>query len=736
MASLRHSARVGVWLVLLGAAQALGGNLLAGRAPQRSQGVASPERLTDGQVAFDGDGWTSPAAAELPPEASVQWDLGALRELRAAAVQGDNNDDYVLSGSIDGEAWTELWRSGGVGQPGLQRRSTQSLQAQARYLKLTATGGDGRYSASELEVFDGEGTAGSKLLKPFWTPEHPLERGWTYWLAFVALLLFGTSAGAPRLQRIVYGLVAAFGFFVLARNTFPAGVDAARLNYIRAVVAAMAALAVAREALWPKRWPADRPTVFAVLGLSAALGVLCFLNLGHPQFFDVGQRRPTFLHHYDMRTYFPIARDFPRLRFDGVYAASAAAVGEDRGGLQAIGAVEYRDLRTHAMTTVAASTAHIAEVRARFSPEQWQRARADLAYFRGAMGDGAFLDSMHDHGGNATPVWFLGARALMGGFAASDFSLWLGVAADIALMLLAFAGFAWAFGPRTALVAMTLFGAMDFYMFGTNWFGAALRHDWLALWALGLAALKKERFALGGALLAWSALIRAFPALAFVTVTAPAVFATLAQLRAQGRAFSFAQWRRENRPLLQVAQGAVLFGGALFVLSALVFGFDAWTEWLRKVSLLNADGHVNNLAVRTWVTNAKGPWAGLVALSLVLVFTAARRASWHEAASYGVVLLPVVFNPANYYLHSVFLLAALGGEAKGEPSRAGTLVWLALLLMCVGSFFTSLTSDLGTHFRLDTGVLLTALGAVMAVKLFASLESSPASVQTEAAARG
>jgi hypothetical protein len=649
-------------------------------------------------------------------------------------VQGDNNDDYVLSGSSDGEAWTELWRSGGVGQPGLQRRSTTRLMAQARYLQLTATGGDGRYSASELEVFDAQGTGGSKLLKAFWTPEHPLELAWTYWLAFIALLLFGTRAGATRLQRLVYGLVAAFGFFVLAKNTFPAGVDAPRLNYIRAVVAAMAALAVAREALWRERWPADRPTVFAVLGLSAGLGVLCFLNLGHPQFFDAGQGRPTFLHHYDMRTYFPIARDFQQLRFDGVYAASAAAVGEDRGGLSAIAGVEYRDLRTHAMTTVGASQAHIAEVRARFSPDAWQRFRADMAYFRSAMGDGAFLDSMHDHGGNATPVWFLEARVLMGAFAASDFSLWLGVVADIALVLLAFAGFAWAFGPRTALVAMTLFGAMDFYMFGTNWFGAALRHDWLALWALGLAALKKERFALGGALLAWSALIRAFPALAFVTVTAPAVFATFTQLRAQGRAFSFSQWLSKNRPVVQVAQGAVLFGGALFLVSVLVFGFDAWTEWLRKVSLLNADGHMNNLAVRTWVTDDKRLWAALVGLSLLLVFTTARRASWDEAASYGVVLLPVVFNPANYYLHSVFLLAALGGEAKGPPPRAGTLVWLALLLMCAGSFFTSLTSDLGNHFRLDTQVLLTALCAVMGVKLFASLQPADAAAPAVAAA--
>ena len=39
------------------------------------------------------------------------------------------------------------------------------------------------------------------------------------------------------------------------------------------------------------------------------------------------------------------------------------------------------------------------------------------------------------------------------------------------------------------------------------------------------------------------------------------------------------------------------------------------------------------------------------------------------------MLLPIVLNPANYYLHSVFLLTVLGIESS--------VVWLALLAMCL-----------------------------------------------------
>src|SRR4051794_12536377 len=122
---------------------------------------------------------------------------------------------------------------------------------------------------------------------------------------------------------------------------------------------------------------------------------------------------------------------------------------------------------------------------------------------------------------------------------------------------------------------MTVFGAMDFYLFGTNWFGATLRHDWLAFWCLGLAMIRRGKFVLAGVFLAWAALIRAFPALTFITLTAPVAWELVIRLWRQRRAFSFAAFLKDQRPFLRIALGAL---GATVVLvgaSLLMFGASA-----------------------------------------------------------------------------------------------------------------------------------------------------------------
>lgn len=720
------------------AAPSFAAGLLTDRSPS-SVGPGTPvgPGYTDGVVQFDGARWDAAGATRIPAGGYVQWDLGRVEPIRGAAIQADNNDEYILSVSEAGLAWLEVWRAPAVGTPGLQTRETMNLDTRARYVRLTPVGGDSMYSVTEFEVFANEAQrARSLLMRPKWLPQHPLDVAWTWALAVTALVLLAVSRKSkPALviAGVVVLLAGAAWMFKLAIVDPPA-VEPGRINFMRGAVAGLALLAVGRSLVLRKRYPAHERLSLVVLGATAVFGVLCFLNLGRPQFFDHGQHRPTFLHHYDMRTYFPIAKYFPELRFDGVYVASAAAVGDDRGGLDAVADVGFRDLRTHVPTNVRASRDHVEAVRARFTDARWAQFKEDMKYFRAAMGDGGFLGSMNDHGGNATPVWFMGARLVFGLLPASDFALWVGVVADALLLLLGFAALWWAFGPRTALLAMTIFGAMDFYMFGTNWFGAALRHDWLALWCLGLAALKKERFRLAGALLAWSALIRAFPALTFVTLAVPAGWDAVLKLKA--RKFVFREWVKAQRSVFQVALGAVVVGGLLFLVSVAMFGASSWVEWWRKVSMLNADGHLNNLAVKTYVIAGGWGYYAILLASVVGVAVAVRRAPPVEAAAFGVVLLPIVFNPANYYLHAVFLLVVLGQERREAPEATpvgGRLQWMALLAMCVASFFTSLTADMGKHFRTDTWVMLAALALVWLVELVRSFQREPESAAVASA---
>jgi hypothetical protein len=105
-------------------------------------------------------------------------------------------------------------------------------------------------------------------------------------------------------------------------------------------------------------------------------------------------------------------------------------------------------------------------------------------------------------------------------------------------------------------------------------------------------------------------------------------------------------------------------------------------------------------------------WRLAAALLTGLVLYTARKLPLDEAAALGVTLIGVVFNPANYYLHAVFFLVVMADEVKGVVTKQGRIVWLALTLMCAGSYFTDFTADMGQHFRFDTWVLFAALAVV------------------------
>src|SRR5262249_259823 len=154
----------------------------------------------------------------------------------------------------------------------------------------------------------------------------------------------------------------------------------------------------------------------------------------------------------------------------------------------------------------------VAEVRARFSPERWAAFTRDMHYFQDTMGARDYLGSMRDHGGNATPVWVLAAYALFRDAPATETTLSLAGLVDPLLLLLLFVRVVRTFGTQVMLLVVILFGATDFYQFGSNLVGSTLRQDWLVALGLGACALQQQRWFLGGMFVAYAGLIRAFPA--------------------------------------------------------------------------------------------------------------------------------------------------------------------------------------------------------------------------------
>jgi hypothetical protein len=386
-----------------------------------------------------------------------------------------------------------------------------------------------------------------------------------------------------------------------------------------------------------------------------------------------------------------------------------------------------RDLSTHRMTTIGAARAKIEAIKARFTPRRWESYKRDARYFREVMGTRDYLHYMFDYGGNATPVWISVAHFLFSLFPANTTDFVLTGLLDPLLFLITFAAIGVCFGYRSMCIVMVVFGANDFIMYGSNWGGATFCHDWLMYIGLGACALKRGRPSLGGFFLALSSTIRAFPAITIVSATFPALFWLIETYRAEQRLPTFAELRRAQGPVLRLVAAAALTVLVLVLVTTLRWSPAAWGDWFWKVERLSADPHANSVALRGLIAGwepgqaqvllARGAvFAGAITFYLFGVFIAMRGRPLEQAAIAGLILIPVVFYAANYYIHIVCLLPLLALERRTEArvlSSSDAGIWLCLLGLCMTQYWTVLVGDMPLHFYLSTVLLFMALTVIV-----------------------
>jgi hypothetical protein len=112
------------------------------------------------------------------------------------------------------------------------------------------------------------------------------------------------------------------------------------------------------------------------------------------------------------------------------------------------------------------------------------------------------------------------------------------------------------------LYVAVLWGASDFYNFGSNLMGSTLRQDWLVALGLGACAIKKERYALGGVLMAYGGLIRAFPAMATFFFLVPMAWFAFDAWWSRRKLPTKAEWRWSAPGLARVHRRRDLRGRA------------------------------------------------------------------------------------------------------------------------------------------------------------------------------
>jgi hypothetical protein len=281
-------------------------------------------------------------------------------------------------------------------------------------------------------------------------------------------------------------------------------------------------------------------------------------------------------------------------------------------------------------------------------------------------------------------------------------------------------------------------------MLGSNWAFATLRFDWKVALGFAVCALKTKRWVLGGAVMAGAGLLRAFPAFGCLFMVVPGFFWLAEQLIRHKKIPSREALRNMLQPALRSTLGAVLCVAILVVLPISLFSYSgSWGVWLDKITMHSAKWNVNHVGLRTlcaydpdlvarkviqrkqaepWIDwqktqtdtfNARKPaYFTFMALFTLLALLAARSRRPDQAALIGLLLIPIFFYPANYYLHYIFLLPLIVDDKPDNPRLWG---WntISLLALCFLQYFTiHLWTD--ERFTYQSWMLLTCYLAMLA----------------------
>ncbi|MGB5813373.1 MAG: hypothetical protein WBG86_22750 [Polyangiales bacterium] len=742
------------------------GNLLAGKSPSSSNGIASPVRLTNGVMAAEGDPWETELTAVLQggPSAFLVYDLGAITTIGAIDLSGDNNDDYIVEISNDGTAFAPLWVGDPVSGQGMRRRSAQGLSGKGRYLRFRAEGGDGYFSLSEVQAF---------CEKPSpWPPAIEVKSS----ASWLWKNLMSKRDHRYRLGLAVLGLL----FFIAVFRT-----GKTRGALAVAVVSALAMLGTsayrfygARHAPWFAEWGAYLVGLLVFVWILRGLWLLrrgggatwwergaliCVIAASAAAWVNFGVYHSSrIVHYWDTFHYYIGSKYFEENEYERLYECVLAADYEDRGASD-LRKRKIRDLvdnRLHYLTEDDV-IGYQESCSSHFSPERWHAFKQDARSFRTVMGTSWWRDMVMDHGYNASPISNMVASALtnVGWQAQVPDQSGVRVAPevmktfrtrilrysmiDLALYAGAFLLMFWAFGLRAVTLAVLIWGTG--YPWAYFWTGGSFaRVPWLFMAVASVALLRKGWPLLSGFALSWSALLRLFPA-------------ALAGGPGAAIVDRFIRRKRIERPWLNSEDKRFIIGGLLGLLvlcsaSIAINGVDAHTSFLGNTLKHAETPLTNHMGLPTLLSYRMGdvgryskdssledPWAnwkqhrkenkhdlrwlhGLILLGMfVLLALAGRRmASWAVLAS-SIILIIGFFELTCYYYSFVVLLAPLAIE------RLRYTVALILMVLA-GLIIQFLVGWYDEQYILETAAVLIPLLYVIGDAVRHPFpESSPAS---------
>lgn len=318
-------------------------------------------------------------------------------------------------------------------------------------------------------------------------------------------------------------------------------------------------------------------------------------------FFNPNVRYPEYYHRHEFFHYYLGSKYFDELGYSRIYECAAAAE-IDLGRGSEVMRRELRDLRVNLIkpNTAPDVQAHIAECKPRFTPKRWDAFKKDVDWFY-QTSRGSYWDNMQkDHGYNPPPVWTMAGQFFSSFGTAGDGFFKLLSAMDVMLQLAAVLLMFWAFGWRVGAVATIFYGCnapANFYWTG----GAFMRQDWFFFLVASIALTRKRKFALAGAALTWSSLLRVFPLIFFAGWGVIIGLHVLKRIR-ERRAGKFqpasllSYLHRDHRRLLA---GCIVAGGILIPTSVVVTGPDAYKDFVAHIGVHKKTPLTNHMGLET-----------------------------------------------------------------------------------------------------------------------------------------
>lgn len=215
-----------------------------------------------------------------------------------------------------------------------------------------------------------------------------------------------------------------------------------------------------------------------------------------------------YAHRYDTFHYLIHPRYYPELDYSDLYVCALEALStRDMPDKNRV-----RDLRDYRIVTAGELRAQDLCPKESFTPERWERFKADFKVFTDTRGGASVLrEAIEDRGYNGTPFHsalshYLSDRIPLT-VATHQMVPLLDVFMTSAMLYAAAVAFGWRIGLLFALSVFAM-AADRWGIIGGSWF----RYAWYATLVGGLAALKRGKYAVSGVFMTLSALFNIFPA--------------------------------------------------------------------------------------------------------------------------------------------------------------------------------------------------------------------------------